>query len=258
MHFTQSRRPSDGRRLPRCGIFTSQSKLILDSTLTSQSYFSATNAVLSDTMAHKELITQYAKQLTEANQRIIDLEVNIADVRSELDKANASENHPRDDDKKEIERLRKELAAKEGATEDLRNATKHTSEQPVDIEDAPPAGEIERSDEDESKKARERIVELELAIQSKSKKIANVKKRVGNDQKELRTRGEKIAELEEQIKDVNARNRVLGGEKGRLTARVNWLTGMKEQAAESRQKATELQAQVDDLNKQLNQEGKRK
>lgn len=36
-------------------------------------------------MAHKKLITKYAKQLTESNQRIVELEVAVADARAELD-----------------------------------------------------------------------------------------------------------------------------------------------------------------------------
>lgn len=70
-------------------------------------------------MAHKELITRYAKQLNESHQRIVELEVAVADARAELDTTKLDGSRRMPGDSPEIGRLRAELNKKENRIREL-------------------------------------------------------------------------------------------------------------------------------------------
>lgn len=63
-------------------------------------------------MAHSELISKYAQQVTEANLRIVELEVAIADARSEWEAVKAATILHQHGDGEEVCCLCKELQRK--------------------------------------------------------------------------------------------------------------------------------------------------
>lgn len=160
-------------------------------------------------MAHKELITKYAKELTESHQRIVELEVAVADARAELEVAKIGSVTQQGGDNQEVRDLHIELTNEQQSIGKLTGVLQGRRPDNTDVLETETVPHDFRL-----QKAKERIEELEKTLEDRHTEIETLKRPAGSAQDNVATGIENVEDnaLQREVDYSRKRNEELTAE----------------------------------------------
>ncbi|KAI7218298.1 hypothetical protein KC333_g3672 [Hortaea werneckii] len=153
-------------------------------------------------MAYRQLLEKYAKQLNDANGRIIDLETAIADRDAELERTKVAENPKCEAPKvnEEVQTSQRQLDQATKQVKDLKTSLAKAQEE------LKTAKEAERRSTSTAKDAKAANASLTAKLEQAKVTLSNVRASKEASQKALK---DQVEELNNEIKSVNADRKVL-------------------------------------------------